>query len=285
MWIRLVLRHVLRLSLVLFIGGFLGAALVRMAPGFGVSEQELDARRSAESITALRQAANQNVFSYYGSYLAGIAKGDLGTSISLQRPVLELLVDRIPVTVRSVSYGLVAGWVLALALAFTCALWQFWPYEVFATVLTGGLLSVPAAAITLVILFLNGPVPLAIALVIFPKVFRYTHSLLRQVYERPHVLMARAKGLSPWRILLVHVVPAAGAELIALIGISVSLALSAAIPIEALCDSPGVGQLAWQAALGRDLPLLVNITLIVAFVTLLSTSLSEMIAVKSRGQA
>jgi peptide/nickel transport system permease protein len=55
--------------------------------------------------------------------------------------------------------------------------------------------------------------------------------------------------------------------LLALAGVSVSLAFSAAIPIEAVCDIPGVGQLAWQAALGRDLPILVTITLLLALIT------------------
>lgn len=45
------------------------------------------------------------------------------------------------------------------------------------------------------------------------------------------------------------------------------MALGAAIPLEALSDSPGVGQLAWQAALNRDLPLLTSITLFLALLT------------------
>jgi peptide/nickel transport system permease protein len=60
--------------------------------------------------------------------------------------------------------------------------------------------------------------------------------------------------------------------MIALAGITVSIALGAAIPVEALCGLPGIGQLAWQAALSRDLPLLVNLTVLVTLVTLLANS-------------
>jgi peptide/nickel transport system permease protein len=60
--------------------------------------------------------------------------------------------------------------------------------------------------------------------------------------------------------------------MIALAGVSVSLALGAAIPVESLCGLPGIGQLAWQAALSRDLPLLVNLTILVTVVTLLANS-------------
>ena len=53
------------------------------------------------------------------------------------------------------------------------------------------------------------------------------------------------------------------------------LEVTASIPAEALCDSPGIGQLAWTAALGRDLPLLVTLTLLVAAVTLMTNFLAE----------
>jgi peptide/nickel transport system permease protein len=56
-------------------------------------------------------------------------------------------------------------------------------------------------------------------------------------------------------------------ELLSLAGVSVSMAAGATILVEALCDSPGIGQLVWQAALGRDLPVIVNITLLITAVT------------------
>jgi peptide/nickel transport system permease protein len=57
----------------------------------------------------------------------------------------------------------------------------------------------------------------------------------------------------------------------------VSIAIGAAIPIEALCGLAGIGQLAWQAALARDLPLLVNITVLVTLVTLLANTAADLI--------
>jgi ABC-type dipeptide/oligopeptide/nickel transport system permease component len=56
------------------------------------------------------------------------------------------------------------------------------------------------------------------------------------------------------------------------------MALAASIPVEALCDLPGIGQLAWKAALGRDLELLVILTMIVTFVTLVANSGMELLA-------
>jgi peptide/nickel transport system permease protein len=78
------------------------------------------------------------------------------------------------------------------------------------------------------------------------------------------VLMARAKGVGRLRLIRTHVLRPAAPAVIALLGVSVSVAFGAAIPIEVICDAPGLGQLAWQAALKRDLPLLIDITLLVS---------------------
>jgi len=55
-----------------------------------------------------------------------------------------------------------------------------------------------------------------------------------------------------------------------------AIAFGAAIPIEALCDSPGLGQLAWHAALSRDLPLIVTVTFVVSLVMLAANSLADL---------
>jgi len=114
--------------------------------------------------------------------------------------------------------------------------------------------------------------------IVFPKIFHYARNLLARAAALPHVLTARSKGAGGARILLRHVLPVAAPQLLALAGVSVSLAFAAAIPVEALCDLPGIGQLAWQAAMGRDLPLLVNLTMIVTLVTLMANSAADLAA-------
>ncbi len=278
MWIRRLLQHLLTLLLTLLLGGLLGATLVRLAPGFGVDERELDTRLSEDSIRALQQShsSENNILRFYAQYLNGLFHGHLGVSRSLGRPVAELFAERAPVTLRSVALGLLGGWLFGCALALLGAAYPRWTYDVFTTVISGLFLCLPSAVLALLILYFGGPSPLAIALVIFPRVFRYCRNLLLRTYNLPHVLTAKAKGLNGSRILLWHVLPSAAPPLLALVGVSVSMALGAAIPIEAICGSPGIGQLAWQAALGRDLPLLVNMTLFVTLVTLTANSVSDL---------
>ncbi len=279
MWIRL-LRHLFSLVLTVLLGGFLGATLVRLAPGFGVDEQELDPRLNAQSVEALRQSRSgeRRIISYYGHYLGGLIHGDLGVSRSLGRPVRELFSERAPVTARWVGLGLLGGWSLGFGLALPSAAKRGYAYDLCTTVASGFFLCLPSGVLALLFLFFDGPGPLAIALVIFPRIFRYCRNLFEQTYGMPHVVTARAKGLNGARIFLWHVLPMTLPALLALMGVSVSMAFGAAIPIEVICDSPGIGQLAWYAALGRDLPLLVNLTVLVTLITLIANSLSDLTA-------
>ena len=274
--------RLLLFPLTILFGGLLGATLARLAPGFGTDERELDSRLSPASLQALRQsrAAQGELGAFYKNYLAGLLHGDLGVSSSLRRPVRELLAERIPVTLRGVGLGLAGGWLLGLALAAPAALCRAPFFDLFGSALCGVFLCLPSALLALVLVLAGGPAPLAICLVVFPRVFRYTRNLLLETRDLPHVLMARAKGAGWARILFYHVTPPAAPQLLALVGVSVAMALGAAIPVEVICDLPGVGQLAWLAASGRDLPLLVNLTALATAATLMANSVSDFAAWK-----
>jgi peptide/nickel transport system permease protein len=267
-------RHLAAIAALVLIGGLLSATLVRMAPGFDSDERELDPSLNAESVRALHaaRAGEHNVLRFYASYLRGALHGDLGSSHALGQPVSTLLRERWPVTLRIGGIGLVLGWLLASTLAFSASLWRRPLYEMFGTTLSGAFLCIPAAVLALISVILNTPGYLAIALIVFPKIYRYECNLLVKAYGLPHITAARARGLGELRILAWHVLPVAGPQLIALAGVTISLALGASIPVESLCGLPGIGQLAWQAALSRDLPLLVNLTVLVTLVTLLANS-------------
>lgn len=283
---RKIARHVLAIVATVLLGGFLAATLVRLAPGFDVDEEQLDPHLSAESVRALRQARleQHNILAFYFYSLQRATHGDLGTSISLGQPVTQLLRDRAPLTLRLVGVGLLLSWAVAMALALSAAWLRTSAYDALTTVISGTFLCIPAAVLALLSVLWNVPGALAIALIVFPRVYRYARNLLAKAYSLPHIITARAKGLSELRILFWHVVPVAGPQLLAVAGVSVSIAVGAAIPVEALCGLAGVGQLAWQAALARDLPLLTNLTILVTLVTLLANSSADVIGQMLRGQ-
>jgi peptide/nickel transport system permease protein len=275
--LRLGLRRLLFLACLGLSGALISATLVRFAPGNGVSEHELDPRWRADSVEALRQkqALHQGLPSFYFHYLSALAHGDLGESDSLKRPVRELLRQRLPVTGNSVIRGLGLAWLGAALLASLGLASRGWFFEASSTAFNSLLLSLPSAVVAMLAVHLRTPVFCAIAVVVFPRLYSYIRSLLLRSYDQPHVLAARARGLGSRVIFLRHVLPLAAPPLLALLGVSFAISFGAAIPIEALCDSPGLGQLAWHAALSRDLPLIVNVTLVVALVMLAANSLAD----------
>lgn len=273
-----VLRFVRRILITALLGGLLGATLVRLSPGFGVDERELDARLSSESRQAIRaeNAKDSNIAIFYIRYLNGLLHGDFGFSRSLNRPVADLLKERLPLTLGSLAYGVFGGISIGFVLALVTVWWRGPGVDLIPAALSGLCLAVPAAVIALLFLWMGAGGRWAIALVVFPHVYRYAKNLLIATYQSPHVLAAEAKGLRSGRIIWAHILAPAAPQLAALAGISVSLAFGASIPIEVICDTPGVGQLAWKAALDRDLPLLVNITVLVALMTLAANSLADL---------
>lgn len=275
---RLLLWRLLSLICLGLGGALISATLVRFAPGYGVEERELDPRWSAQSIEALRQKQllHEGLGSFYFHYLSALASGNLGESDSLKRPVRELLRQRLPVTGNSVVRGLGVAWLAAGLFASLGLASRGGLYEASGTALSSLLLSLPSAVVAMLAVHLRTPVFCAISVVVFPRLYRYIRSLLGRSYDQPHVLAARARGLGSVALFWRHVLPVAAPPLLALFGVSFAIAFGAAIPIEALCDSPGMGQLAWHAALSRDLPLIVNITLVVCLVMLAANSFADL---------
>jgi peptide/nickel transport system permease protein len=283
---RKIARRGILLAVTVLLAGLVSATLVRLAPGFDSDEQQLDPRLNTESLQALRQARldQHNILFFYFHSLQRAAQGDLGTSISLGQPVSKLLRDRAPLTLRLAGMGLLLSWAAAMALALSAAWLRTSAYDALTTMISSLFLCLPAAVLALLSVLWNVPGSLAIALIVFPTVYRYSRNLLAKAQALPHITTARAKGLSELHIIFWHVLPVAAPQILALAGVSVSLAIGAAIPVEALCGLAGVGQLAWQAALARDLPLLVNITILVTLVTLLANSGADVIGQMLRGQ-
>src|SRR5512147_1247809 len=205
--LRLIFRQIVRIAVTLLIGGLFAATLVRYAPGFDSDEQEMDSRLSNESIQAMRdaRAGERNIFKFYAGFLASAAHGDLGISRTLNRPVIELVRERTPVTMKLIGTGLLIGWCLGLLLALTASIARLASYDLLTTALSGLFLCIPSAVLALVFVFANAPSSLAIGLIVFAHVFRYWRNLLDRSYAMPHILTARAKGLNPLRILLLHV--------------------------------------------------------------------------------
>ncbi|MFN0103238.1 MAG: ABC transporter permease subunit [Bryobacteraceae bacterium] len=277
----------MRRVLLLAVAGLLAASLVRFAPGFEMDERELTAALSDESRLALRQERDEErqVFRYYGQLLAGLLRGDWGHSRLFDRPVVELLGERGASTAWLVVSGWVIGWAAGLSAALAGILFPpRWPGGV-AAFLAGAVLAFPAAILGIFFSHWGGSVTLALALVVGSRVYFYCRNLLGQAVAKPHVVAAQARGIGSARLLVWHVMAPLLPEMAALGAASFTIALGASVPIEAVCDLPGLGQLTWKAAQARDLALLVGLTWLMTAASLTANTLADLAAANSRTTA
>lgn len=102
------------------------------------------------------------------------------------------------------------------------------------------------------------------ALLLAARDFKFLHRALAKAWRDPHLLHARAQGIRSPRLFVAHIVPAIGSQLFALASLSIVTALSALVPVEVIFNVPGLGELAWNSALNRDLPVLLAVMMIMA---------------------
>ena len=282
-----ILRRLLLVVITILEGGLVSATLVRYAPGFGADERRLDARLSSDSIQAIQNANadERNIVRFYFASICKTFRGDLGISRSLNRPIRQLLQERTAVTAVVAGKGLVLAWSAAAVVVFATWFLRTPALGVSITLLSGTLLCLPAGVLALLAIILNQPGYLVIALIVYPKVHRYLGNLVEAARGMPHIVTARAKGTSEPRVFFWHVIPVIKGEVLALAGVSIGLAISAAIPVEALCGIPGIGQLAWQSALGRDLPLLNSVSMLVIACVVLANSGADLLGEERRQPA
>jgi peptide/nickel transport system permease protein len=259
------LKRLARTILIVFLVVLGSTILVRFAPGYLSDAREMDARyggaaRTELSAEAARSASLRQMLS---TEMSAWSNGSLGLSRQYDVPVLELVLPRLAVTGGLMLRAIVFAWTLALCASLLSGagrnpslLWQ-----APATLL----LAVPTAAMATVCLLVGsgGPV-LVMTLLVAARDFKFLDRLLRQAWRGPHLLQARAQGLTTLRLLRAHILPRIASQLLALATLSIVTALGALVPVEVIFSVPGLGQLAWNAAMNRDLPVLLAVTMIMA---------------------
>ncbi len=269
----------IKLVLSLFFTGFAAVCLVVLAPGFGTDEREIDPRLSAESIQYLkRQGAIGSIPSAYWGVLQRAWSGDFGYSAMLNRPVGDLIAERYAATAAIAGAGWAAGWSLAfLSAALACVFPRF-VFRETAMPIAGVLLCIPSALLAFGVAVIRAPACTAIAAIVFARIYPILSNLFRASQESCYVKAAKARGVAERHIFLSHILSATREQCIVLGGTSVAIAIGAALPVEVLTNNAGIGQLAWKAATARDLPLLVNLTLLIATVTMSINTGADLVA-------
>jgi peptide/nickel transport system permease protein len=261
-------------ALVILLLVILGSTvLVRFAPGYLSDAREMDARYAtvARAQLSAEAARSQSLVEMLTAELQGWSRGDGGISRQYGIPVTGLVMARMSVTAGILFRSILLGWMLSgcgallsSAMRRSSLLWQ-----APATLL----LATPTAAMATICVLVNsgGPV-LVMALILAARDFKFLHRMLRKAWLDPFVLQGRAAGLKASRLFLAYILPALASEFSALASLSVVTALSAVVPVEVIFNVPGLGQLAWNAAMNRDLPVLLAVTVLMALAVTVSAT-------------
>ncbi|MYD99417.1 MAG: ABC transporter permease subunit [Gammaproteobacteria bacterium] len=260
--------------------------LVRLAPG-GPFDGE---RRLPPEVEANLRAAydlDKPVVVQYGRYLARLVRGDLGPSFRQKDfSVNDLIAMGLPI---SVGVGLTAL-TLALLLGVTggtfAALSRDGPRDRMLVLgATLGLALPPivvAPVLVLVFAVTLGWFPAGgyatakhfvlpaatLALPYAAAFMRLTRGSVAEVMQRPHVVTARAKGLSPFRLVARHVLPSALLPVVSFLGPAAAALLAGSMVIEEVFSLPGLGRYFVQGALNRDYTLVTGAVIVYAALVL-----------------
>ena len=119
---------------------------------------------------------------------------------------------------------------------------------------------------------------IALALPQIAILARFSEAAMRETLNAPFITTARAKGLTTNKILIRQALPVAAAPILALSGMQCAFLISGTVIVENVFALPGLGSLFLNAALARDIPLVLALAIIFAAVTLLANAIAEMLA-------
>lgn len=229
-----------------------------------------------EQIAEIRQrlGLDQPLIVQYGDFLGGAVRGDFGTSYRFNQPALEMVVERLPISIRLAGAAFVIALVLSIPLAIASAVWRNTLIDYVASFVSFLGFAMPAfwlGAMAIIIFAVHlrwlptsgaGDIQHyilpALTLATWPlgQFTRLLRSELLNVFHDDYVRTARAKGLSERVIVWRHALRNAFLPMLTLIGLSFGSLLGGAIVTETVFAWPGMGRLIIQATLNRDFPII-----------------------------
>ena len=267
--------------------------MLRLIPGTVVEQMiGADAVVSAAMVEQLRAffGLDQPWYVQYGRWLGGLAQGDLGTSWRTGKPVIALIVERLPVTLEltlmAVAFALVLGLVAGIVSAVRrdravdnvtrvgallgLSVPVFWQGTMLILFLSIYLRWMPPVVW---VDFLRDPVK-NLTIMLLPAVClgtasaaniaRTTRACMLDVLGSEYIRTAAAKGLVPRLVVLKHALKNALIPIVTVVGLQIGILLGGSVVVEEVFTLPGVGRLVLWSIYQRDYPLTQSTILFVA---------------------
>ena len=258
-------------------------ALIHLVPG-DPAQAMLGETASEQDLQALRErlGLDRPLVEQYGDFLAGVARGDLGTSLRTNEPVATAIVDRLPATLELAVAAMLVSIGIAIPLGIVAAVQRGTFVDHLATTLALTGASIPnfwlGPMLAIVFAVELGWLPVSgrgtPAHLILPAISlgaglaailaRMTRASLLEELREPYVQAAQARGTSRARAVLRHAFRNSLIPVVTLIGLQFGAVLTGTVITETIFAWPGVGRLLIQSIGFRDYPLVQGCILFIA---------------------
>lgn len=235
---------------------------------------------------------NDSIVVQYAKWIGNLLRGDLGVSIVSQKPVAELIAERLESTlllslmaacltvILAVPMGVIAAYkhntwvdravmlfavlgfsipsfVVAYLLILFFSIWAGWfPVQGYVSIQSDFWVSLRYLALP----------TLALSAFYMSLIARVTRTSVLEVLNEDFVRTARAKGLSELTILVRHVLRNAAVPIVTVIGLGVAFLVGGVVITESVFNLPGLGRLTIDAVLARDFPVVQGVIILFSMI-------------------
>lgn len=302
-----ILRRILISIPVLFGITIIVFGLLQLAPGDPVSGM-IDptiGNFNAEMIEKEREklGLNEPLAVQYFFWLGRIVKGDLGYSLITQKPIIEMLGDRLIPTLKLTLSALIVSTIIGLTIGIISAVKQYSFLDYISTFFSFIAVSLPSFFLALALIYLfalklnwlptSGMISLGqeyslwdeIQHLILPvsilgigsaaPLVRYARSSMLEILNQDYVVLARAKGLREWAAIIFHAFPNALIPLITVIGLRLPVLFAGSVIVEQIFHWQGLGTLNIWAVMNQDYSVLMSLNLISATIVLSANLITD----------
>jgi peptide/nickel transport system permease protein len=284
------------LSLLIFIS-------LELGPG-DIASYMLGPEQDVEQVERLREALGLNKPwpVRYVNWMTEVMRGNWGHSMLDGTPVKALLLVRIPRTLKLMTLSLIVAVIFGVVLGVMSALHQYSALD--HTLTTIGLIgiSIPAFFTALLAIFLfsiklklfpiggvatEAGVFNAIKVMILPatvlglrsgsEFLRYARGSMLDVIHKEYMMLAKSKGLPPWRVNYLHGLRTALIPIVTIIVLRLPILISGSVIIEQVFSWPGIGTMFINAARAKDFPVVMMVALLITGAMLLASLLADIL--------
>lgn len=293
---KIILKRVVQLIPVLFVVVAIVFTITRLMPGNpAMIILGPQAPREAVEKMTLEMGLDKSIPEQFGKYLLDVARGDFGKSYRYNRPVLTILLEKLPNTIylagASILIALFVG--IPVGVVSACRQYSFFDYASMIAALIG--VSMPSFWLGLMLVlvfsvhlgwlpsigmghFSNGAGDVLSHLLMpafclstgsMANFARVTRASMLDVIHQDYIKAVRAKGVAERTVIFKHALKNALPPVVTVIGMRFSFLMGGAILVESIFSWPGMGRLIVEAIGNKDYAVIQGSVLLMAFIYVL----------------